>query len=67
MLAFILLICVFGLFMASVTSLIIDLTSSKRNTNRSADEKLPKLGKYSFLFNLIALLLLVFVSFLYTY
>ena len=65
MFAFILLILVFGLFMASFVVLIMDLTSSKRNTNRPTDEKLPKLGKYSFLFNLIALLLLVFVSFSY--
>ena len=48
MFAFILLILVFGLFMASFVVLIMDLTSSKRNTNRPTDEKLPKLGKYSF-------------------
>ncbi|MHA1460474.1 MAG: hypothetical protein ACTSO8_03250 [Promethearchaeota archaeon] len=64
MLAFILLISVFGLFMASFVVLIMELTSSKKHNNRPADEKLPKLGKYSFLFNLFALLLLVVVSFL---
>jgi len=64
MFAFILLCGVFGLFMLSFAALIIDLTSTKRNNNRPTDEKLPKLGKYSFLFNLFALLLLVFVSFL---
>jgi len=64
MFAFILLISVFGLFMASFIVLIIELTSTKRHNNRPTDEKLPKLGKYSFLFNLFALLLLVFVSFL---
>ena len=67
MFAFFLLVLVFGLFMASFFVLIIDLTSTKRNNNRSADEKLPKLGKYSFLFNLFALLLLVLVSFSYVY
>ncbi|MHA1235941.1 MAG: hypothetical protein ACTSO6_07625 [Promethearchaeota archaeon] len=50
--------------MSSFVALIIDLTSTKRNNNRPTDEKLPKLGKYSFLFNLFALLLLVFVSFM---
>jgi hypothetical protein len=65
MFAFILLIFVFGLFMASFVVLIMDLTSTKRNNNRPPDEKLPKLGKYSFLFNLFALLLLVIVSFSY--
>ncbi len=65
MFALILLICVFGLFMASFVVLILDLTSTKRNINRPTDEKLPKLGKYSFLFNLFALLLLVLVSILY--
>jgi len=63
MLAFVLLIFVFGLFMCSFAALIIDLTSTKRNTNRPTDEKLPKLGKFSFIFNLFALLLLVLVSF----
>jgi Na+/H+ antiporter NhaC len=67
MFAFILLICVFALFMASFIVLIMDLSSKKRNSNRPADEKLPKLGKYSFLFNLFALLLLVIVSFSYAY
>ena len=61
---FILLIGVFALFMCSFVVLIIDLTSIKRNENRVMDKKLPKLGKYSFLFNLFALLLLVFVSFM---
>jgi len=64
MFVFILLIGVFGLFMASFIALIVDLLSSKRNNNRPSDEKLPKLGKYSFLFNLFALILLVFVSFM---
>jgi len=63
MFIFILLIGTFALFMASFVVLIIDLTSTKRNENRVTDKKLPKLGKYSFLFNLFALLLLVFVSF----
>jgi hypothetical protein len=63
MLAFVLMIFVFGLFMLSFAALIIDMLSPKRNKNRPSDEKLPKLGKYSFLFNLFALLLLVFVSF----
>jgi len=63
MFVFILLIGVFGLFMASFIALIIDLLSPKRNNNRPSDEKLPKLGKYSFIFNLFALILLVFVSF----
>jgi len=63
MLAFILLVLVFGLFMASFFVLIMDLTSSKRNNNRPSDEKLPKLGKYSFLINLFTLLLLLLVSF----
>ena len=67
MFAFILLVLVFGLFMASFVALIMDLTSIKRNTNRPSDEKLPKLGKFSFLFNLFALLILVFVSFMYVY
>ncbi len=67
MFAFILLIGVFGLFMTSFIVLIIDMLSPKRNNNRPSDEKLLKLGKYSFLFNLFALLLLVFVSFMYTY
>ena len=67
MFVFILLISVFGLFMASFVALIMDLTSTKRNNNRPADEKLPKLGKFSFLFNLFALLILVFVSFIYVY
>jgi len=67
MFVFILLIGVFGLFMASFVALIMDLTSTKRNTNRPTSEKLPKLGKFSFIFNLIALLLLVFVSFMYVY
>jgi len=65
MFVFILLIGVFGLFMLSFAALIIDMLSPKRNSNRPSDEKLPKLGKYSFLFNLFALLLLVFVSFAY--
>ncbi len=64
MFVFILLIGVFGLFMASFIALIVDLLSSKRNNNRPSDEKLPKLGKYSFLFNLFALILLVLVSFM---
>jgi len=64
MFVFILLIGVFGLFMASFIALIVDLLSPKRNNNRPSDEKLPKLGKYSFLFNLFALILLVFVSFM---
>jgi hypothetical protein len=64
MFAFVLLIFVFGLFMAAAVALIIDLTSTKRNNNRPTDEKLPKLGKFSFLFNLFALFLLVIVSFL---
>jgi len=63
MFVFILLIGVFGLFMLSFAALIIDMLSPKRNNNRPSDEKLPKLGKYSFLFNLFALILLVFVSF----
>ncbi len=63
MFVFILLCGVFGLFMLSFAALIIDMLSPKRNNNRPSDEKLPKLGKYSFLFNLFALLLLVFVSF----
>jgi len=63
MFVFILLIGVFGLFMASFIALIVDLLSPKRNNNRPSDEKLPKLGKYSFLFNLFALILLVLVSF----
>ena len=50
--------------MASFFMLIIDLTSTKRNENRVMDKKLPKIGKYSFLFNLFALLLLVLVSFM---
>jgi len=65
MFAFVLLIIVFGLFMSSFAAIIIDMLSQKRNNNRSTDEKLPKLGKYSFLFNLFALLLLVLVSFMY--
>ena len=64
MFIFILLIGVFALFMAGFVVLIIDLTSTKRNENRVMDKKLPKLGKYSFLFNLFALLLLVLVSFM---
>jgi hypothetical protein len=64
MLTFILLICVFELFIFSAALLIMDLTSTKRNTNRPTDEKLPELGKYSFIFNLFALFLLVIVSFL---
>jgi hypothetical protein len=67
MFVFILLVSVFGLFMASFVALILDLTSSKRNANRPTNEKLPKLGKFSFLFNIFALLLLVFVSFMYVY
>jgi len=63
MFVFILLIGVFGLFMLSFAALIIDMLSPKRNNNRPSDEKLPKLGKYSFLFNLFALILLVLVSF----
>jgi len=63
MFVFILLIGVFGLFIAAFITLIIDMLSPKRNNNRPSNEKLPKLGKYSFLFNLFALLLLVFVSF----
>ncbi len=65
MFAFVLLIFVFGLFIAAAAALIIDLTSTKRNKNRPSDEKLPKLGKFSFLFNLLALFLLVLVSFSY--
>jgi len=65
MFAFVLLILIFGLFMAAAVALIIDLTSTKRNNNRPTDEKLPKLGKFSFLFNLFGLLLLVIVSFTY--
>ena len=65
MFAFVLLILIFGLFMAAAVALIIDLTSTKRNNNRLTDEKLPKLGKFSFLFNLFGLLLLVIVSFTY--
>ena len=64
MFAFILLISVFGLFMASFIALIVDMLSPKRNNNRPSDEKLPKLGKYSFLFNLFALIILVLVSFM---
>jgi len=64
MFAFVLLIFVFGLFMLSFAALIIDMLSPKRNNNRPSDEKLPKLGKFSFIFNLFALLLLVFVSFM---
>ncbi len=64
MFVFILLIGVFGLFMASFIALIVDLLSPKRNNNRPSDEKLPKLGKFSFLFNLFALILLVLVSFM---
>ncbi len=64
MFKFVLLIFVFGLFMASFAALIIDMLSPKRNTNRPSDEKLPKLGKFSFLFNLFALILLVLVSFM---
>jgi len=65
MFAFVLLILIFGLFIAAAVALIIDLTSTKRNNNRPTDEKLPKLGKFSFLFNLFGLLLLVIVSFTY--
>jgi len=64
MFIFVLLIGIFALFMAGFLALIIDLTSTKRNESRVMDKKLPKLGKYSFLFNLFALLLLVLVSFM---
>jgi len=64
MFIFVLLIGIFALFMAGFFALIIDLNSTKRNENRVMDKKLPKLGKYSFLFNLFALLLLVLVSFM---
>ena len=67
MFVFILLIGVFGLFMASFIVLIMDMLSPKRNDYRPSDEKLPKFGKFSFLFNLFALLLLVLVSFMYVY
>jgi hypothetical protein len=67
MFVFILLIGVFGLFMASLVVLVMDITSTKRNTNRPTDEKLPKLAKFSFIFNLFALILLVLVSFMYAY
>ncbi|MBY8980206.1 MAG: hypothetical protein KGD72_07430 [Candidatus Lokiarchaeota archaeon] len=50
--------------MASFIALIVDMLSPKRNNNRPSDEKLPKLGKYSFLFNLFALIILVLVSFM---
>jgi hypothetical protein len=43
----------------------VDLESKKINKNREETKKLPKLGSYSFLLNLIALLLLVFASFSY--
>ena len=62
---FILMILSAGLFLASLIVLLIDLTSKKRNENRDPNEKLPKLGKYSFMFNLISLFLLVIVSFSY--
>ena len=67
MFVFILLIGVFGLFMASLVALVMDMISPKKNNNRPSDEKLPKLGKFSFIFNLFALLLLVLVSFMYVY
>jgi len=67
MFVFILLIGVFGLFISSFIVLITDMLSPKRNNNRPSDEKLPKLSKYSFLFNLFALFLLVLVSFMYAY
>jgi len=55
----------FGLFMLSIGLLVVDLLSKKRNKTRNPNEKIPKLSKYSFFFILIALLLLVFVSFTY--
>ena len=62
---FILMILSAGLFIASLVVLLIDITSKKRNENRDPNEKLPKLGKYSFMFNLLSLFLLVIVSFSY--
>jgi len=61
----ILLIGSFGLFLTSAILLLIDLSSKKRNKNRDPTRNLPKLGSYSFLLNLISLLLLVFASFSY--
>lgn len=61
----ILLVGSFGLFLTSAILLLIDLESKKRSKNRDKTRNLPKLGSYSFLLNLIALLLLVFVSFSY--
>jgi hypothetical protein len=61
----VLLIGSFGLFLTSAILLIVDLESKKINKNREETKKLPKLGSYSFLLNLIALLLLVFASFSY--
>jgi hypothetical protein len=55
----------FGLFIASFLVLVVDLLSKKKNNSRALDEKLPKLGKYSFMLSLISILLLVFVSFAY--
>ncbi|NHJ24791.1 MAG: hypothetical protein EAX89_09465 [Candidatus Lokiarchaeota archaeon] len=62
---FILMTLSFGLFIAGFIALVIDLTSKKRNENRVPDEKLPRLGKYSFLLSFLSLFLLVFVSFAY--
>jgi len=61
----ILLIGSFVLFLASTFLLLLDLGSKRRDENIETKRNLPKLGSYSFLLNLIALLLLIFVSFGY--
>ncbi|MFX1358693.1 MAG: hypothetical protein ACFFA8_15620 [Promethearchaeota archaeon] len=61
----ILLIGSFVLFLTSAYLLLLDLGSKNREENIEIKRNLPKLGSYSFLLNLIALLLLVFVSFGY--
>lgn len=62
---FILLIGAFGLFMSSFILLLIDLLSTKKDQNRNSKRKFTKKSAYSVALALIALILLVFVSFSY--
>ncbi|MFX1401874.1 MAG: hypothetical protein ACFE8V_11605 [Promethearchaeota archaeon] len=59
----ILLIGIFGLIIAAFIMFFIDLLSYKKYQNKTLDKKFPKLSRNSVIMVLVALILLIFVSF----
>jgi len=59
----ILLIVTFGLISAAFILIFIDLLSYKKYQNKTLNGKFPKLSRNSVIMSLVALFLLVFVSF----